>query len=189
MFALKKHDLPAALIVDNSVEGDLPAKYKLTSNFSENNLVYFINNWSTQKLTPFYKSQPIPDKQEGIITEIVGLNFNETVVNDKTTDALVFFYDASPDCKKCIEMESIIKQMASKLLDERKSLRFFKFEGIENEVPNMFVSESFPVLMLWTREKKDKPYIYNREIFDYQEVMKWLNNNFAEEQAEKKTEL
>lgn len=57
-----------------------------------------IGKWLTDALTgkidPYYKSEDIPEPNDGNVTIVVGKNF-EKIVMDETRDAFVMFYDPS----------------------------------------------------------------------------------------------
>jgi len=51
-----------------------------------------------ETLKPDKRSQPVPETQEGLVTELVGSNFYEFVTNNET-DVFVLYYTTW--CEKC----------------------------------------------------------------------------------------
>lgn len=55
-------------------------RYKMVEKFSLENLETFIQNFFQGNLEPYIKSQPIPEKQDGPVTIVVGKTFQDIVL-------------------------------------------------------------------------------------------------------------
>ena len=62
-------------------------------------LKQFVTDFTDGKLAPHRKSEPIPEDNSGHVKEVVGLSFDEFVVDAKDKDVLVIFYN--PGCGHC----------------------------------------------------------------------------------------
>lgn len=79
---------------------------------SVENLLAFAKNVIDGKLTPFVKSEPIPESQ-GAVKTAVGKNFKE-LVTDSGRDALVEFY--APWCGHCQKLTPIWEELGDKVI-------------------------------------------------------------------------
>ena len=101
-------DLPYIRIADARSKMKV---YKFSDAIIADNLIDFVEKWSTDKLTPEKKSEPIPGIQ-GDVFKLVGLNFNE-VVFDPTKDVFIKFH--SPNCGHCVQVKPIWEEFARRI--------------------------------------------------------------------------
>lgn len=80
--------------------------------FSVENLESFLKKMIAGELTPFLKSEPIPDDQGPVIVA-VGKNFDDVVFNSGK-DALIEFY--APWCGHCKKLTPIYEELGQKVL-------------------------------------------------------------------------
>jgi len=92
------------------VDGTNALKYKMTSEFSVENVQQFVNDYLAGKLKNFIKSAPIPESNDGPVKVVVGENFKD-VVMDPTKDVLIEFY--APWCGHCKHLAPIYEKLAS----------------------------------------------------------------------------
>jgi thioredoxin-like negative regulator of GroEL len=61
-------------------------------------MLEFADNIKNETYKPDKKSQPVPESQSGLVTELVGSNFYDFVSKNET-DVAVLYY--TPWCKYC----------------------------------------------------------------------------------------
>ncbi|KAK0645410.1 hypothetical protein B0T16DRAFT_457446 [Cercophora newfieldiana] len=112
------------------------------------------------KLQPAIKSQPIPETQTGPIVEVVGLSYDDIVLDPKK-DVLVEFY--TPWCGPCKALLPAYEQLAAAYAADdraRDLVTIAKVECDGNDVPDTDIL-GFPWFKLYPAGKKDKPVRYD----------------------------
>lgn len=101
------------------------------------------------KLRAFYKSDPIPENNEGDVKIVVGNNFDDIVL-DESKDVLLEVY--APWCGHCQALEPTYNKLAKHLRDI-ESLVIAKMDGTTNEHPQA-KAEGFPTLLFFPAGNK-----------------------------------
>jgi protein disulfide isomerase len=127
-------------------------KYEMDDEITADNILRFVANFTEGKISPSYKSQPLPEKNDEPLKIVVGKNFKE-IVMDETKDVLVDFY--ATWCGPCKAMAPTYKELANKLKD-RKNLVIAKVDSPENEIPDVEI-EAYPTIMLFPAKDKKNP--------------------------------
>jgi len=100
-------------------------------------------------ISPHMKSQPIPEKNDGPVIDIVGVEW-ERLVQDPSKDVFVKYY--APWCGHCKSLaphwEDLGKHFAS-----NENVMIAKFDATENEADGVEV-ESYPTLIYYSRDNK-----------------------------------
>lgn len=105
-------------------------------------------------VSPFYKSQPIPDNKEASILTVVGKTFDSLVLDSSKN---VFLEVHTPWCFSC---ETTSKQV-EKLAKHSAGLEMITFARIDasaNEHPRLQVND-YPTLLFYPAEDKTNPII------------------------------
>ncbi|KAK1260716.1 Protein disulfide isomerase-like 1-4 [Acorus gramineus] len=106
-------------------------KYILDGEVTTDTVKAFAQNFLVDKLKPFYKSDPIPETNDGDVKIVVGNNFDEIVL-DESKDVLLEIY--APWCGHCQALEPTYNKLA-KHLRGIESLVIAKMDGTTNEHP------------------------------------------------------
>ncbi|XP_065671417.1 protein disulfide-isomerase A3 [Hydra vulgaris] len=155
----------------NAVAFDVKgSKFKMTTDFSVENLERFTNEFKNQELKPYIKSEPLPVDNNGPVKIVVGENFNE-IVNDPTKDVLIEFY--APWCGHCKSLEPKYKELGEKLAGV-KDIVIAKMDATANDVPPPYEVSGFPTIYWVPAENKQSPKKYNsaREVDSFIEFIK-----------------
>jgi len=131
-----------------------PLKYKL-DNVTEESLEKFIKDFQVNKLSPYYKSEKAPEKNNQPVKVVVGDTFEEMVLK---SDKDVLLEAHAPWCGHCKQLEPIYNALATKLADD-KELLVVKMDAVANEHPS-FKVQGYPTVRLYKRGAKDTPVDY-----------------------------
>lgn len=118
----------------------------------------FVDDFTSGKMEPSIKSEPIPEKQEGPVTIIVAKNYQDVVIdNDK--DVLVEFY--APWCGHCKSLAPKYDDLASQYAasEFKDKVVIAKVDATANDVPDEI--QGFPTIKLFPAGAKDAPVDYS----------------------------
>ncbi|XP_020095379.1 protein disulfide isomerase-like 1-4 [Ananas comosus] len=124
-------------------------KYILDGELSLDSIKKFAEGFLEDKLKPFYKSDPIPETNDGDVKIVVGNNFDEIVL-DESKDVLLEIY--APWCGHCQALEPVYNKLA-KHLRGIDSLVIAKMDGTTNEHPRA-KTDGFPTLLFFPAGNK-----------------------------------
>ncbi|XP_038895600.1 protein disulfide isomerase-like 1-4 [Benincasa hispida] len=124
-------------------------KFVLDKEVTLENIKTFGENFLEDKLKPFYKSDPIPETNDGDVKIVVGDNFDEIVL-DESKDVLLEIY--APWCGHCQALEPTYNKLA-KHLRGVDSLVIAKMDGTTNEHPRA-KSDGFPTILFFPAGNK-----------------------------------
>ncbi|KAJ0255372.1 Protein disulfide isomerase-like 1-3 [Hirschfeldia incana] len=117
-------------------------KFILDGELTVNNIKTLAEDFLADKLKPFYKSDPVPENNDGDVKIIVGNNFDEIVL-DASKDVLLEIY--APWCGYCQSIEPIYNKLG-KYLKGVDSLVVAKMDGTTNEHPR---ADGFPTILFF----------------------------------------
>ncbi|CAN1837479.1 Protein disulfide isomerase-like 1-4 [Linum perenne] len=124
-------------------------KFVLDKDVTVDNVKDFGRNFIDDSLKPFYKSDPIPESNDGDVKIVVGDNFDDIVL-DESKDVLLEIY--APWCGHCQSLEPIYNKLA-KHLKGIDSIVIAKMDGTTNEHPRA-KSDGFPTLLFFPAGNK-----------------------------------
>ncbi|CAH8362446.1 unnamed protein product [Eruca vesicaria subsp. sativa] len=147
-------------------------KHYFDGEIKSDQIKIFGEEFLSDKLTPFYKSDPIPEKvkernsylyhsckqwtsnfwclqNDGDVKSVVGDNFDEIVL-DESKDVLLKVY--APWCGRCQALEPMYNKLA-KHLKGIDSLVIAKMDGTTNEHPKA-KAEGFPTILFFPAGNK-----------------------------------
>lgn len=139
-------------------------KYKLTDEFSVDNLRNFLTQLLDGELEPYIKSEPVPESNTAPVKIAVAKNFQE-LITDNGKDTLIEFY--APWCGHCKKLTPIYDELAEKLADEEVVIA--KMDATTNDVPSDFNVQGFPTLYWLPKDRTNPPQQYQggREVDDF----------------------
>ncbi|XP_058101786.1 protein disulfide isomerase-like 1-4 isoform X2 [Magnolia sinica] len=126
-----------------------PKKYKFDGEVTLDSIKAFGEGFVADRLKPFFKSDPIPETNDGDVKIVVGDNFDKIVL-DESKDVLLEIY--APWCGHCQAMEPAYNKLAKHLRGIR-SLVMAKMDGTRNEHPRA-LAEGFPTLLFFPADSK-----------------------------------
>ncbi|KAH7691178.1 protein disulfide-isomerase A1 protein [Dioscorea alata] len=124
-------------------------KYILEDELTLESIKSFGEGFLEDKLKPFYKSDPLPETNDGDVKIVVGNNFDDIVL-DESKDVLLEIY--APWCGHCQALEPIYNKLA-KHLRGIDSLVIAKMDGTTNEHPRA-KADGFPTLLFFPAGNK-----------------------------------
>ncbi|KAL2526411.1 Protein disulfide isomerase-like 1-3 [Abeliophyllum distichum] len=139
-------DAPSVLAYTGN---DDAKKFILDGELTISSIKSFGEKFLEDNLKPFYKSDPIPENNDGDVKIVVGNNFDEIVL-DESKDVLLEIY--APWCGHCEALEPIYNKLG-KHLRGIDSLVIAKMDGTTNEHPRA-KSDGFPTLLFFPAGNK-----------------------------------
>ncbi|KAJ0084212.1 hypothetical protein Patl1_30705 [Pistacia atlantica] len=124
-------------------------KFVFDGEFTLDKIKAFGKDFLEDQLKPFFKSDPIPETNDGDVKIVVGNNFDEIVL-DESKDVLLEIY--APWCGHCQALEPTYNKLA-KHLRGVDSLVIAKMDGTTNEHPRA-KPDGFPTILFFPAGNK-----------------------------------
>jgi len=160
--------------------------FSIEKEITPENIASFVEDFSTGKIEPSLKSEPIPETQEGPVTVIVGKTYEDIVLDD-SKDVLVEFY--APWCGHCKALAPKYEELASLYVNSefKDKVVIAKVDATANDVPDEI--RGFPTIKLYPAGAKGEPVNYtgSRTVEDLIKFVK-ENGKYKAEVEEKKEE-
>jgi len=112
-------------------------------------MVQFFEDFQAGNLAQHVKSEPIPETQDQPVYQLVGLNWND-VVMDKNQDVLVKYY--APWCGHCKKMAPMYEELATELA-AANNLVIAEMDATANEVEGVQI-QGFPTIKFYPANNK-----------------------------------
>jgi len=170
-------DTPAIRLVE-PLRSSAPKKFVLQNEITADNIVQFFEDYKSEKITPFLKSEPIPETNDGPVKIVVGKNFKDIVL-DPTKDVFVEYY--APWCGHCKQLAPVLDELATQL-SSIKNLVIAKMDATANEVESVDV-QGFPTLKFYPANNKDSPIDYDGDRTK-EGLISWLKPKLTVEHSE-----
>uniref|UniRef100_A0A7S0QTJ9 Protein disulfide-isomerase n=1 Tax=Pyramimonas obovata TaxID=1411642 RepID=A0A7S0QTJ9_9CHLO len=127
-------------------------KYEYTDEYTVEAVVAYTKKLVAGELTPYFKSEDIPEKNDGPVLTVVGKTF-DAVVNDATKDVMLEIY--APWCGHCKQLAPIYKKLGKRFKDV-ESVVIAQMDGTANEHPSLTtVVEGFPTVLFYPAQHKE----------------------------------
>ncbi|KAL6056824.1 protein disulfide-isomerase precursor [Balamuthia mandrillaris] len=124
------------------------------------------------RLAPFFKSEPVPESNDGPVTVVVGLNFEEIVL-DPSKDVLVEFY--APWCGHCKHLAPVWEELGEAFKDNDKVV-IAKIDATANDNPVVQI-EGFPTIFLFPATAEPNSHIKYQGGRSLEDFKAWLQEN------------
>ncbi|KAL8529292.1 hypothetical protein ACS0TY_006641 [Phlomoides rotata] len=156
--------------------GEDTKKYILDKAVTLENIKEFGEAFLEDKLKAFYKSDPIPETNDGDVKIVVGNNFDDIVL-DESKDVLLEIY--APWCGHCQSLEPTYNKLA-KHLRSIESLIVAKMDGTTNEHPRA-KADGYPTILFFPTGKKsaDPVSMFGYSSFDNHKANFHVSNNLV----------
>ncbi|KAK4442909.1 thioredoxin-domain-containing protein [Podospora aff. communis PSN243] len=158
---IDSHDLPSFSLRQPQQNRAYPLPRSNSDILHPDNVAAFIEDFLAGRAQPAIKSAPIPDTQ-GPLVEVVGLTYDEIVLNPKK-DVLVEFY--TPWCGPCKAILPVYEKLAALYAADEKARDLVTIAKVEcegNDVPDADV-RGFPWFKLYPAGDKERPVTYEGE--------------------------
>jgi len=129
----------------------------------------------SKRLTPFIKSEPIPEKTDKAVTTVVAHNFEEIVL-DTTKDVLLEMY--APWCGHCKKLDPIYEELAQKIKKNKNTnMVIAKIDATANDSPHAkYVAKGYPTILFAPANNKGNPIPFSGER-DINSMYSWLRSH------------
>jgi protein disulfide-isomerase A1 len=166
---LKTDKFPSFAIQDVSKNQKYP--FDQEAEITHDSIAKFVEEFSTGKIEPSIKSEPIPETQEGPVTVVVAKSYNDIVLDD-TKDVLIEFY--APWCGHCKALAPKYEELGALYAKSefKDKVVIAKVDATLNDVPDEI--QGFPTIKLYPAGGKDAPVTYQgaRTVEDFIEFIK-----------------
>lgn len=159
-FGLKAEQAPLILIQDSE------SKKFLKDNIEADQIVSWLKEYFDGKLSPFKKSEPIPEVNNEPVKVVVADSIHD-VVFKSGKNVLIEFY--APWCGHCKKLAPILEEAATTLQSDEEVV-IAKMDATENDVPSEFEVQGYPTMYFVTPSGKVTSYDAGRtadEIVDF----------------------
>lgn len=174
-------------------DGQFKFRMEPMDDFDPEDLQEFINKLTSGKGKAYFKSAPVPKKQEGPVLSVVADSFVDEILNSKK-DVLIEFYapwyllqftlntillitkSLIYRCGHCKALEPDFKKLAKKMKKENPNLIVAKMDATANDVHPIFgVLKGYPTLFFLPVGQKQDPVQYQGSEFSYKSLKDFVD--------------
>ncbi|KAJ3700335.1 hypothetical protein LUZ61_004040 [Rhynchospora tenuis] len=165
-YGLREAWLPLFMIQDKTNR-----KY-LGKNVEPDQISFWVKEYMDGTLTPYKKSQPIPETDDKPVKIVVGDSFSDIVYESGKNGSrlilirvcnavLLEFY--APWCGHCKKLDPILEEIAVALQND-ENIVIAKMDATLNDAPDEFELSEFPTLYFFSADKKMKVFEGGRTV-------------------------
>lgn len=169
-FGLKAGDKPSI-----GIRNEKQQKFRMSGEFSIDALNQFVKDYFDGKLEPHFKSEEIPESNDGPVKVAVAKNF-EDLVTKSEKDILIEFY--APWCGHCKNLAPAYEEVGKAM--EGENVDIVKMDATANDVPGPFEVQGFPTLFWLPKDDKANPRKYEGGR-DAKDFIKYIAKHATEE--------
>lgn len=129
-----------------------------------------IEDFKYLRLKEYFKSEDVPQENNGRIKKLVSRNFKETVKNAEK-ELLIYFY--SDDCTHCSDFREILEGVVD-LIDENK-VEVYNVDEAKNSIEGVFI-DRVPALIFFTPDNKENFERFDMTDRSHNKLLEWLES-------------
>lgn len=167
----REPEKPIVTAFDNRIG----SKYLLESDLTPSNLEEFCAGLLQGSLSPYFKSEPIPNSG-GLIEKVVGRTFDASVIKSAEN---VFLEVYTPWCMDCEATSKQVEKLAKHFKDT-SNLKFARIDASLNEHPQLQVN-NFPTLLFYPAGGKSNPIKFSKKS-NLKELVAFITKNMKLEE-------
>jgi protein disulfide isomerase family A protein 3 len=158
-FGINTYQTEKPLVAIKSAKG----KFVMSDEFTPEAFEAFLKAFEAGSLEPYFKSEAVPEPNDGPVKIAVAKNF-QSLVADSKKDVLIEFY--APWCGHCKKLTPIYDELGQKMAGEE--VEIVKMDATANDVPPGYDVRGFPTLF-WLPKNTKTPVAYQggRELDDF----------------------
>jgi protein disulfide-isomerase A1 len=138
-----------------------------TSHTDKSNVEKFFNDWRAGSLTPFVKSDPVPDNSDNAVKIIVGDTFDEYVTNRKQG---IFVKYYAPWCGHCKKLAPTWEELGEAFKNHQSDVLIAKLDATTND--HKEAVSGFPTLVYYPKNGNKVNYSGAR---DLESLTAWIS--------------
>ncbi|GJP29450.1 hypothetical protein CLOM_g16710 [Closterium sp. NIES-68] len=133
----------------------------------------FITAFLAGELPPYYKSDPVPAKNDGVVRTVVGRTFDDIVMDEARDVMLMLSY--GDECPSCEALLPCFTRLALRL-SAVPPLLFAHMDFASNEVPGLEL-EAFPTVLLYRAHNKSHPVAVQDRLVRWRHMVRTLREH------------
>lgn len=172
---LAVYGLDTAKPVVAGLDNEDGSRYLLESDLTVESLKDFAADFYARKLPLYYKSDPVPAQNDGLVKIVVGKTV-EKIVMDDTKDVFLFVH--APWCATCEKVGRNFEKLAKHVQDV-SSLVMAKYDANSNEHPILMEVPNYPSLLLYPAGRKSSSPLLAKSQGSWKKLLAFLKENVA----------
>ncbi len=173
LIRVENDELPCVKIIDPKKK----KRFKMEGEMNDQNILKFIDDWKNNRLKEDLKSEPEPEKNDGLIFTLVGTTFEREVLENEKDVVVLFCSNVKMACRRFkLAFEELARRLKSNENNKNPELRFAKIELLFNELTTIRI-EKVPMVRIYPGNRKDKePILYDGDE-TIEDMVEWVKNN------------
>ncbi|PKU87257.1 Protein disulfide-isomerase [Dendrobium catenatum] len=169
-FGLVESQVPLIILQEND------GKKYLKPNLEPDQIATWLREYVDGSLTPFIKSEPIPELNDEPVKVVVANSLRDVVFNSGKNVLLEFY---APWCGHCKKLAPILDEVAVSLHDDADVI-IAKMDATANDVPSEFQVQGYPTLYFSSAAGKLLQYEGGRTVDDFIDFIKKNKDSVVE---------
>ncbi|KAI0494393.1 hypothetical protein KFK09_024529 [Dendrobium nobile] len=169
-FGLEESQVPLIILQEND------GKKYLKPNLEPDQIATWLREYVDGSLTPFIKSEPIPELNDEPVKVVVANSLRDVVFNSGKNVLLEFY---APWCGHCKKLAPILDEVAVSLHGDADVI-IAKMDATANDVPSEFQVQGYPTLYFSSAAGKLLQYEGGRTVDDFIDFIKKNKDSVVE---------
>ncbi|GJP29451.1 hypothetical protein CLOM_g16710 [Closterium sp. NIES-68] len=173
-FGVRVDETAVIAVFTDTTQGEpQESKHRLTEDPTPANMQAFITAFLAGELPPYYKSDPVPAKNDGVVRTVVGRTFDDIVMDEARDVMLMLSY--GDECPSCEALLPCFTRLALRL-SAVPPLLFAHMDFASNEVPGLEL-EAFPTVLLYRAHNKSHPVAVQDRLVRWRHMVRTLREH------------